>query len=174
MGIKGPQYLQEMWAFILPELLKAIEAEPEKEVLAELLASLARCIELLGAGCLGEPGMEETIKLLDKTLDQHYVRQTERAGKRQGGEEDYDEGVEEQLEDEGNNPHILGANNSSLPRVVAIIAEALAVEVLPPDHPSKARLIGIIKQVQGNAGVFEACVNALSEPQKLAIRTALG
>jgi len=362
--IKGPQYLQEMWAFILPELLKAIEAEPENEVLAELLASLARCIELLGAGCLGEPGMEETIKLLDKTLDQHYVRQTERAGKRQGGEEDYDEGVEEQLEDEddedvyilskvgdvmhavfsqykaawlpqferllpkvsqlleparpwsdlqwglcifddlveytgpecqkyeglflarmlacvsspqpevrqaaaygcgvlgqfggpglaaaaaqavpllceviqapdsraveninptenaisavtkilqfngsavnldqvlplwfswlpvtedgdeapyvysfladlveANNPHILGANNSSLPRVVAIIAEALAVEVLPPDHPSKARLIGIVKQVQGNAGVFEACVNALSEPQKLAIRTALG
>ena len=41
--IKGPQYLQEMWAFILPELLKAIEAEPENEVLAELLASLARC-----------------------------------------------------------------------------------------------------------------------------------
>jgi len=75
---------------------------------------------------------------------------------------------------EANNPHILGANNSSLPRVVAIIAEALAVEVLPPDHPSKARLIGIVKQVQGNAGVFEACVNALSEPQKLAIRTALG
>ena len=35
---------------------------------------LCRCIELLGAGCLGEPGMEETIKLLDKTLDQHYVR----------------------------------------------------------------------------------------------------
>ena len=28
------------------------------------------------------------------------TRQTERAGKRQGGEEDYDEGVEEQLEDE--------------------------------------------------------------------------
>merc|ERR1712032_944943 len=346
--IKGPQYLQEMWAFILPELLKAIEAEPENEVLAELLASLARCIELLGAGCLGEPGMEETIKLLDKTLDQHYVRQTERAGKRQGGDEDvyilskvgdvmhavfsqykaawlpqferllpkvsqlleparpwsdlqwglciFDDLVEytgpecqkyesiflarmlacvsspqpevrqaaaygcgvlgqfggpglvaaaaqavpllceviqtpdsraveninptenaisavtkilqfngsavnlDQVlplwfswlpvtEDgdeapyvysfladlvEANNPHILGANNSSLPRVVAIIAEALAVEVLPPDHPSKARLIGIVKQVQGNAGVFEACVNALSEPQKLAIRTALG
>ena len=35
--IKGPQYLQEMWAFILPELLKAVEAEPENEVLAELL-----------------------------------------------------------------------------------------------------------------------------------------
>ena len=31
---------------------------------------------------------------------------------------------------------------------MAIIAEALAVEVLPPDHPAKARLIGIVKQVQ--------------------------
>merc|ERR1712002_126810 len=88
----GPQYLQEMWAFILPELLKAVEAEP--------LASLARCVESLGSGCLGEPGMEETVKILDKTMTEHYKRQEERAGKRQGGEEDYDEGVEEQLEDE--------------------------------------------------------------------------
>eukprot|EP00091_Calanus_sinicus_P003657 TRINITY_DN13817_c0_g1_i1.p1 TRINITY_DN13817_c0_g1~~TRINITY_DN13817_c0_g1_i1.p1 ORF type:complete len:167 (+),score=49.89 TRINITY_DN13817_c0_g1_i1:167-667(+) len=76
--------------FILPELLKAVEAEPENDVLAELLASLARCVELLGAGCLGEPGMEETVKILDKTMTEHYKRQ----------EEDYDEGVEEQLEDE--------------------------------------------------------------------------
>ena len=98
--IKGPQYLQEMWAFILPELLKAVEAEPENEVLAELLASVARCVELLGAGCLGEPGMEELVKILDKTMEEHFKRQEERAGKRQGGEEDYDEGVEEQLEDE--------------------------------------------------------------------------
>ena len=30
-----------------------------------------------------------------------------------------------------------------------------------------------IYMLQGNAGVFEACVNALSEPQKLAIRTVL-
>jgi len=361
--IKGPQYLQEMWAFILPELLKAVEAEPENDVLAELLASVARCVELLGAGCLGEPGMEETVKLLDKTLEQHYTRQEERQGKRQGGEEDYDEGVEEQLEDEddedvyilskvgdvvhavfsqyretwlpqferllptisrllepnrpwsdlqwglcmfddlveytgpvsqkyeglflarllacvsspqpevrqaaaygcgvlgqfggpgfaaagaqavpllceviqqpgsraveninptenaisavtkilqfngsqvnmdqilpmwfswlpvtedvdeapfvynfladlveANNPHVLGVNNSSLPRVVAIIAEALACEVMPPDHPAKARLIGIVKQVQGNAGVFEACVAGLTEPQKLAVKEIL-
>ena len=39
---------------------------------------------------------------------------------------------------------------------MAIIAEALAVEVLPPDHPSKARLIGIVKQVQ------VSCRNSLS------------
>jgi len=361
--IKGPQYLQEMWAFILPELLKAVEAEPENDVLAELLASLARCVELLGAGCLGEPGMEETVKILDKTMTEHYKRQEERAGKRQGGEEDYDEGVEEQLEDEDdedvyilskvgdvvhavfsqyreswlpqferllpqfskllepnrpwsdlqwglcifddlieytgptcqkyegiflsrllscvsspqpevrqaaaygcgvlgqcggqglaqaasqavpllceviqqpdsrqpeninptenavsavtkilqfngsqvnmdqilpmwfswlpvtedvdeapfvygfladlverNNPHILGANNSNLPRVVAVIAEALAVDVLPPDHAARQRIVSIVKQVQGNAGVFEACVAGLNEPQKKAIQEIL-
>jgi len=359
--IKGPQYLQEMWAFILPELLKAIEAEPENDVLAELLSSAAKCVELLGAGCLGDPGMEETVKILDKTMIEHFNRQTERQGKRQGGEEDYDEEVEEQLEDEddedvyilskvgdlvhsifgtyrdaflpqferllphfsklleqgrpwsdlqwglcvfddlieytqgvhsikyqelflprllscvnstqaevrqaaaygcgvlgqcggpgyapaaaqaipllveviqqptsrqpeninptenaisavtkilqfngeqvnldqllplwfnwlpvtedvdeapfvygflaqlveANNPHILGANNSNLPRVIAVIAEALAVDVLSPDNEVRARLVGIVKQVQSNAGVFEACVNGLNEPQKRAIQ----
>jgi len=361
--IKGPQYLQEMWAFILPELLKAIEAEPENDVLAELMCSLAKCIELLGGGCLGEPGMEELVKILDKTMTEHFNRQTERQGKRQGGEEDYDEEVEEQLEDEddedvyilskvcdvvhsifgtyrdsflpqferllphfsrlleqgrpwsdlqwglcifddlieyaspasmkyqeiflqrllscvssqqaevrqaaaygcgvlgqcggagyaaaaaqaipllveviqhpasrqpeninptenaisavtkilqfngsqvnmdqllplwfgwlpvtedvdeapfvygflanlveANNLHILGANNSNLPRVIAVIAEALAVDVLPPDHEVKARLVGIVKQVKGNVGVFEACVGGLSEPQKRAINEVL-
>jgi len=363
--IRGPQYLQEMWAYILPELLKAIEAEPENDVLAELLFSASKCVELLGAGCLGEPGMEETIKILDKTLTEHFTRQKERQGKRQGGEEDYDEEVEEQLEDEddedvyilskvgdlvhaifgtyrdaflpyferllphfkslldmgrpwsdlqwglcvfddlveytqgtnswkyqelfvhrlmscvsspqaevrqaaaygcgvmgqcggpnyadaaaqaipllveviqqpnsrqpeninptenaisavtkilqfngskvnldqvlplwfnwlpvtedvdeapfvygflsylveSNNPHILGPNNSNLPRVTAVIAEALAVDVLPPDHEVRARLIGIVRQVSGNAEVFEACVSGLTEPQKRAIKEVLG
>jgi len=361
--IKGPQYLQEMWAFILPELLKAVEAEPENDVLAELLASLAKCVELLGTGCLGEPGMEETVKILEKTMENHFKRQEERAGKRQGGEEDYDEGVEEQLEDEddedvyilskvgdvvhsvfsqyreaflpqferllshfsklleqgrpwsdlqwglcifddlieytgpvsqkyeqlylnrllscvsspqpevrqaaaygcgvlgqcggpglapaaaqavpllveviqqpdsrqpeninptenaisavtkilqfngsqvnmdqilplwfgwlpvtedvdeapfvygflanlveANNPHILGANNANLPRVVAVIAEALAVDVLPPDSEARGRIVGIVKQVQQNAPVFEACVAGLNEPQKRAIQEVL-
>merc|ERR1719427_2081823 len=142
--IKGPQYLQEMWAFILPELLKAVEAEPENDVLAELLASLARCIELLGAGCLGEPGMEETIKLLDKTLDQHYVRQTERAGKRQGGEEDYDEGVEEQLEDEDDEDvYILSKVGDVMHAVFASHGEAFlpAFEKLLP-HFTKLLEVG--------------------------------
>merc|ERR1740128_460652 len=95
--IKGPAYLQEMWGFMLPELLKAIEAEPENDVLAELLASLARCVELLGKDCLGATGLEELVTLLDKTLVEYFKRQEERVVKRAGGEEDYDEGVEEQL-----------------------------------------------------------------------------
>ena len=44
--------------------------------------------------------VQELVTLLDKTLVEHFKRQEERAGKRAGGEEDYDEGVEEQLEDE--------------------------------------------------------------------------
>jgi len=361
--IKGPQYLQEMWGFILPELLKSVEAEPEHEVLAELLASLARCVELLGNGCLGEEGMEALVKILDKTMEEHYKRQEERQGKRQGGEEEYDEGVEEQLEDEdeedvyilskvgdvihavfsqykenflaqfekllpkfsmllepnrpwsdlqwglcifddlieytgptsakyqqiflqrmmacitssqpevrqaaaygcgvlglcggpglaaaaagcipplcevvnqpdsrqpeninptenaisavtkilkyngsqvnldqilpvwfswlpvtedvdeapyvygfladlieSNNPHVLGANNSNLPRVVAIIAEVLACEVLPPDDVAKQRLVNLVREVQRNGAVFETCVAGMTEPQKRAIQEVL-
>ncbi|XP_023336717.1 importin-5 [Eurytemora carolleeae] len=361
--IKGPAYLQEMWGFMLPELLKATEAEPENDVLAELLASLARCIELLGKDCLGVTGLEETVVLLDKTMTEHFRREEERAGKRAGGEEDYDEGVEEQLEDEddedvyilskvgdvihamfvthgegflpaferllplfsrlleptrpwsdlqwglcifddlieytggtsqkyqevflarllscvsstqpevrqaaaygcgvlgqcggpgyaqiasqavpllvdiiqhgesrqpeninptenaisavtkilkfngsacnldsilpvwfswlpvtedtdeapyvygfladlvqANNTHILGPNNSNLPRVVAIIAEAIACEVLRPEAEEKLRIINIVKEVSGNPTVFEACVSGLSEPQKKAIQEIL-
>jgi len=359
----GPQYLQEMWAFILPELLKSVEAEPEHEVLAELLASMARCVELLGAGCLGDSGMDDLVKILDKTMEEHYKRQEERSGKRQAGEEDYDEGVEEQLEDEdeedvyilskvgdvihavfsqykeaflpqfekllpkfsmllepnrpwsdlqwglcifddlieytgptsanyqqiflqrmmacitsqqpevrqaaaygcgvlglcggpglaaaaagcvpllcevvnqpdsrqpeninptenaisavtkilkyngsqvnldqilpvwfswlpvtedvdeapyvygfladlieSNNPHVLGANNSNLPRVVAIIAEVLACEVLPPDDVAKQRLVNLVREVQRNGAVFETCVAGMTEPQKRAIQEVL-
>ena len=33
-------------------------------------------------------------------------------------------------------------------RVVAVIAEALAVEVLPPESPAKQRIISIVKQIQ--------------------------
>jgi hypothetical protein len=74
---------------------------------------------------------------------------------------------------EANSPHILGHNNSNLPRVVAVIAEALAVEVLPPDSSAKQRIVSIVKQIQGNAAVFEACVTGLTEPQKNAVKEAL-
>ena len=51
---------------------------------------------------------------------------------------------------ESNNPHILGANNSNLPRVMAIIAEALATEVLAPEDVARQRLVNLIKQIQVN------------------------
>ena len=62
--IRGPQYVQEMWAYICPELLKAIEAEPESALVSEHLNSMARCVEILGVGCLNEPSMEALVKIM--------------------------------------------------------------------------------------------------------------
>ncbi|CAK1548631.1 unnamed protein product [Leptosia nina] len=98
--IRGPQYIQGMWAYILPELLKAIDSEPEQEVQVELLNSLAKCIELLGTGCLSDETMAEVLRILNKLLTEHFERATERRQKR--ADEDYDEVVEEQLADEDN------------------------------------------------------------------------
>ncbi|XP_033332142.1 karyopherin beta 3 [Megalopta genalis] len=96
--IKGPQYLEGMWAYICPDLLKAIDTEPESEVLLELLYSLAKCIETLGTGCLGAQPMAELLRILDKLLNKHFERAVARLEKRK--DEDYDEVVEEQLADE--------------------------------------------------------------------------
>lgn len=89
-----------MWAYICPELLKAIDTEPENDVLLELLFSLAKCIESLGAGCLNAPQMTELLRILDKLLNEHFERAVARLEKRK--DEDYDEVVEEQLVDEDN------------------------------------------------------------------------
>merc|ERR1712226_1352429 len=96
--IRGPQYLQEMWAHICPNFLQAIDTEPETDVLAEYLNSLARCIEFLGVGCLNEQQMAELVKIMQKALQEHFELQGERDVKRR--DEDYDEDVEQQLEEE--------------------------------------------------------------------------
>merc|ERR1719331_1621861 len=64
--IRGQQYVQEMWAYICPELLKAIEAEPETSLVSEHLNSVARCVEILGVGCSvdAEPENEVLAELL--------------------------------------------------------------------------------------------------------------
>lgn len=96
--IKGQNYLESMWAYICPELLKAIETEPESEVIAELLQSLAKCIETLGANCLSPEAMEEVLKIINRFMTEHFDKADKRAQARH--EEDYDEAVEEQLEEE--------------------------------------------------------------------------
>ncbi|TRY67741.1 hypothetical protein TCAL_02908 [Tigriopus californicus] len=359
--IRGPQYVQEMWSYICPELLKAIDAEPETDVLAEHLQALARCVELLGLGCLSEQAMGELIKIMLKTLQEHYERQGEREKKRK--DEDYDEGVEEQLEEEDdddvfvlsklgdllhalfsthkesmipvfdqllpsvvklldkshpwsdhqwglcifddvieflgpastkykdhfiqpllhylgdkqaevrqaaaygcgvlgqfggpeyaqicatalqpliqlieapnsrevenvnptenaisavtkilkwnssvinvdeilpiwfnwlpvyedvdespfvygylcdlveiNHPVVLGANNANLPKVVSVVAEAFCCDALPPNHEVKTRMINIVKQVQTNQGLFQACIGSLQDAQKQALSEAM-
>lgn len=99
--IKGPQYLEGMWLYICPELLKAIDTEPEFDVLAEALNSMARSIETLGPNCLSEDSMNLVLKIISKFMSQHFERAEKRAIART--EEDYDDGVEEQLAEEDEN-----------------------------------------------------------------------
>ncbi|XP_018335482.1 importin-5 [Agrilus planipennis] len=96
--IKGPAFLQGMWQYICPELLKAIDTEPESEVMLQLLSSLSGCIETLGAGCLDQVAMTELLKIIDKLMQEHYERASDRRTKHL--DEDYDEIVEEKLENE--------------------------------------------------------------------------
>lgn len=96
--IKGPTYLEGMWLYICPELLKAIDTEPEADVLAELFHSLAKSIETLGPNCLTTDAMTEVLKLITKYMNDHFEKSNKRALAR--NEEDYDEGVEDQLADE--------------------------------------------------------------------------
>lgn len=42
----GQAYLEGMWRYICPELLKAIDTEPENEVLSDLMHSLAKVNQL--------------------------------------------------------------------------------------------------------------------------------
>ncbi len=44
--VRGDSYIFELWNFIFPELLKAIETEPEKDVLSELMTSLSQVLRI--------------------------------------------------------------------------------------------------------------------------------
>ena len=87
--IKGTSFVQDMWTYICPELLKALDTEPENDVLYELLGSLAGCIETLGADCLNQESMAEMLKILNKLLEEHFERAQDRTKKHL--DEDYDE-----------------------------------------------------------------------------------
>ncbi|XP_018786475.1 PREDICTED: importin-5 isoform X1 [Bactrocera latifrons] len=93
--IKGPQYLEGMWLYICPELLKVIGTEPEADVQSELLNSLAKCIETLGPNCLNEESMTQVLEIITKYMGEHFERADKRLQAR--NEEDYDDGVEEEL-----------------------------------------------------------------------------
>ncbi|CAH1781938.1 unnamed protein product [Owenia fusiformis] len=96
--IRGPEYITQMWSAVCPELLKAIEHEPENDIKSELMHSFAQCVERMGNGCLSAEVMAELLRILDKTLKDHFMKQQSRQDVRK--DEDYDEVVEETLLDE--------------------------------------------------------------------------
>jgi hypothetical protein len=96
--IKGEQYVLEMWNYICSDLIKAIDSEPEQEVLAELMRSFSKCVDFMGPRALNEEQMTSIIKILDKYLTEHFSKQEQRHEQRR--DEDYDDETEDQLLDE--------------------------------------------------------------------------
>ncbi|XP_052402072.1 importin-5 [Carassius gibelio] len=99
--VRGPEYLTQMWHFMCDALIKAIGTEPDSDVLSEIMHSFAKCIELMGDGCLNNEHFEELSGILKGKLEEHFKNQEVRQAKRQ--DEDYDEQVEETLQDEDDN-----------------------------------------------------------------------
>ncbi|KAM8722774.1 importin-5 [Acanthopagrus schlegelii] len=99
--VRGPEYLTQMWHFMCDALIKSIGTEPDSDVLSEIMHSFAKCIELMGDGCLSNEHFEELGGILKGKLEEHFKNQELRQAKRQ--DEDYDEQVEETLQDEDEN-----------------------------------------------------------------------
>uniref|UniRef100_A0A3P9P6W6 Karyopherin (importin) beta 3 n=1 Tax=Poecilia reticulata TaxID=8081 RepID=A0A3P9P6W6_POERE len=99
--VRGPEYLTQMWHFMCDALIKAIGTEPDSDVLSEIMHSFAKCVELMGDGCLNNEHFEELGGILKGKLEEHFKNQELRQAKRQ--DEDYDEQVEETLQDEDEN-----------------------------------------------------------------------
>lgn len=73
---------------------------------------------------------------------------------------------------QANHPIVLGSNNSNLPRIVAIVAEAFYRDVIEPTHEVGRRMLEIVKQIEQSPDVFQACLTILNEDQKHALEDA--
>lgn len=91
---KDDMYLLTMWKFICDDLIKAIDTEPEQDVLSELMFSFSKCVEFMGARALDETQMGTVLTMLNKYLNEHFTKQQERHELRH--DEDYDDETEDQ------------------------------------------------------------------------------
>ncbi|XP_072034276.1 importin-5-like [Amphiura filiformis] len=150
--IKGEEYLAQMWAYIYPEIVKAIQTEPEVDILQQHMESFAKCIEFLGGECLNNDQMQEVAKTIHEMLEQHFKRQSERQEQRK--DEDYDDVVEENLQDEDDDDvyilskvsdvihAILGTQGDvGLPMFEQLLP--LLVKLLAPERPYTDKQWGI-------------------------------
>lgn len=106
--IRGPMYVHEMWTFILPNFMYALEHEYDKDVQYEMLVALSECISILCMSSFNEQQMQELIKLLDSFFVEHFERSLARQEKR--NDEDYDDDLEETLLDEVRQPNFIQIN----------------------------------------------------------------
>ncbi|KAK7080859.1 Importin-5, partial [Halocaridina rubra] len=74
---------------------------------------------------------------------------------------------------DSNHPLVLGPNNSNLPQLMAILAEAFKREAVEKEAEVTKRMLNIVQQLQANPEMFEACVSQLSQEQQLALHSYL-
>ncbi|XP_075873373.1 importin-5 [Nelusetta ayraudi] len=150
--VRGPEYLTQMWHFMCDALIKSIGTEPDSDVLSEIMHSFAKCIELMGDGCLSNEHFEELGGILKGKLEEHFKNQELRQDKRR--DEDYDEQVEETLQDEDENDvYILTKVSDILHAVFRSYKEKvlpwfeqllqLIVQLICPDRPWADRQWGL-------------------------------
>nr|CDS33564.1 importin 5 [Hymenolepis microstoma] len=121
-----PDLIAGAWDKVFSKLIEAISTEPEREIVAELLESLAGCIENLGVGHLNYERMTEIHRLLDRFFHEHFEKDEERAAKRQ--DEDYDEQEEERiLNEKDEDEYVL----SKMCEVMRAIFATYKTEALP-------------------------------------------
>lgn len=73
---------------------------------------------------------------------------------------------------QANHPTVIGVNNSNLPRIVTIIAEAFRNEAVAFENPEALRMINIVKHIESNPELFQACIAQLSPEQNTALQEA--
>ncbi|XP_041482292.1 importin-5-like [Lytechinus variegatus] len=150
--IKGEDYLDAKWAYIYPELLKAIQTEPEVDILQQHMESFSKCIEFLGQRSLNLNQMQEVGTTLNDMFEQHFKRQQERQEQRK--DEDYDDIVEEGLQDEDDDDvYLLSKISDILHAVLGTYADVALpffemlmkniIRLLPQDKPWTDRQWGI-------------------------------
>ncbi|XP_065887453.1 importin-5-like isoform X2 [Dysidea avara] len=96
--VKGPSSVQAMWNFVSDKLLEAVSIEPDPDILAVMMDSLCKCIELLGTNCFTTEQYTKLIEILKEHMQKRFINEKQRQEKRK--DEDYDEEVEEALEEE--------------------------------------------------------------------------
>ncbi|XP_062521468.1 importin-5-like isoform X2 [Corticium candelabrum] len=127
---KGDEFVCQLWSSMFSVVQEALDKEPDKDVVAGFLDSLCQCVKEIGKQGLTREQTGEIMKVLQVRLGEHFKSVADIQEKRR--EEDYDEGVEEDLQFEGE------TNEMLLSKVADVIHSLFGVHgdaVLPYFNP---------------------------------------
>uniref|UniRef100_A0A914ZIN3 Importin N-terminal domain-containing protein n=9 Tax=Parascaris univalens TaxID=6257 RepID=A0A914ZIN3_PARUN len=91
---RGSEFRAQLWNAMLPAYKEAIEAEHDKDVLADQMHGIAQCVEELGAELLTADHLETICGI----INQQMIEYEERRQEREKGSKDEDEDEEDAAE----------------------------------------------------------------------------